>query len=75
MILCPAGRAKPGTATQLLSLEPVEVTVSDAGQTKWKPAAGNSHIRLFRRNPGPAHDAAMAEALNALLRALPLDPP
>jgi hypothetical protein len=31
-------------------------------------------MRLFRRDPGPEHAAAMTEALNALLRALPVDP-
>jgi hypothetical protein len=70
----PAAGLRPGTVTMPLSLDPVDVMVSGSGHTKWKPAAGASNIRLFRREAGAAHDAAMAEALNALLRSLPVDP-
>jgi hypothetical protein len=70
----PAGSVPPGAAVQPLSLEPVNVTVTDAGVTRWQPARGASPIRLFRRKAGPEHDAALAEALNALLRGLPVDP-
>jgi hypothetical protein len=67
----PAGQAA-GMQVQRLALEPVEVSISDDGQTRWKPAAAG-HVRLFRREPGPEHDAAMAEALNALLRTMAID--
>jgi hypothetical protein len=69
----PAAQAGRG-AIHSMQLEAVTVTVGDSGQTQWKPAPGGSHIRLFRRRPGPEHDAAMVEALNALLRSIPLDP-
>jgi len=59
--------------TELLALDPVTVTADDEGRTKWTPARGGSAVRIFRRVPGPRHDAAMAEALNALLRAVPVE--
>ncbi|MCX6624471.1 MAG: hypothetical protein NTY38_26095, partial [Acidobacteria bacterium] len=69
----PAGRVAAGTRTMKLELEPVRVTVSDQGTTRWQPANGPSHIRLFHRQPGPELDAAMAEALNALLGSLKVE--
>lgn len=65
--------AAQAASVQAMSLEPVAVTIDDKGRTTWKPAPGGSHIRLFRREPGPEHGAAMTEALNALLRSIPLD--
>jgi len=50
------------------SLEEVAVTVDDRGITHWKKSDASTGIRLFRRQTGPAQDAAMLEALNALLR-------
>jgi hypothetical protein len=70
-----AGQVPPGARTVLLGLEPVNVTISDDGRTRWEPSQGSSKIRLFRRDPGPEHDAAMGEATNALLRSIPIDPP
>lgn len=58
--------AAGGAETELLALDPVSVEATPDGRTTWKPAA-RSHIRLFRRNPTPGHEAAMREALNALL--------
>ncbi len=70
----PAGEVPAGTRTMKMGLEPVEVAANDDGTTRWKPAQGASNIRLFRRQPGPELDAAMAEALNALLRSLRVEP-
>lgn len=70
----PAGQVPADARTMKLELEPVEVTVSEEGYTRWQPAQGPSHIRLFRRQAGPELDAAMAEALNALLGSLKVDP-
>lgn len=67
------GGAASGLETQELALNPVTVAVSDNAATEWKPAPGGGPVRLFRRTPGPAHTGAMTEALNALLRALPVD--
>ncbi|MCW5982103.1 MAG: hypothetical protein KIT09_28715 [Bryobacteraceae bacterium] len=68
----PASKAA-GLPSETLALEAVKVTIADDGRTRWEPTAGDSNIRLFRRNAGPAHDAAIREALNALLRSMPVD--
>jgi hypothetical protein len=70
----PAAKVPAGAETQLLALDPVSVTVTDDGRTKWQSAPGGSHIRLFRRHAGPEHTAAITEALNALLRSMPVEP-
>lgn len=54
-----------------LALIPIQFTITDAGQPQWSKAPGASSMQLFQRWPGPPHTAAMAEALNALLRAFP----
>ena len=69
----PADQVPAGAETMRWQMEPVEVTVNDNGTTSWKPVA-SSRIRLFRRTPGAAQDAAMAEALNALLASLRVEP-
>ena len=69
----PAGEVPAGAETQTLALDPVSVTIADDGSTRWQPAPPGSRVRLFRRVPGPVHTAAMTEALNALLRAIPAD--
>jgi hypothetical protein len=69
----PAAQVPAGARLLPMPLEPVTVTAAADGHTEWHPATGPSHIRLFRRQPSPELDAAMAEALNALLRSLPLD--
>jgi hypothetical protein len=50
----------------------VEVEISDSAVTKWKPAGPGSKTRLFRRKPTAEHQAAMTQALNALLCEMPL---
>lgn len=59
-------RLAPEAETELLALEPVTVQARPDGRTRWRPAS-RSPVRLFRRNPTPRHEAAMTEALNALL--------
>ncbi len=61
----------PSTEIETLALDPVTVTITDAGVTSWRPAV-SSPIRLFRRTPGARHTAAMTEALNFLLRSMPV---
>ena len=62
-----------GTPVHLLALDPVTVTIRPDGHTKWELSSKPGKIRLFRRDPGPAHEPAMTEALNALLRSLPVE--
>ncbi|MCF3650240.1 hypothetical protein [Synoicihabitans lomoniglobus] len=55
-----------------LRLDPISAKVGDDAQVAWSLAtAGETSSRLFGRTPGADYGAAMAEALNALLRTLP----
>ncbi len=53
-----------------LRLDPIDATVSDEGQVEWRIVDEPSHLHLFARKGGIEYGAAMAEALNALLRTL-----
>lgn len=64
----PAGGSHTPVSSGPWSFEEVAVTVDDHGITRWKKSTVPTGIRLFRRETGPSHDAAMLEALNALLR-------
>ncbi len=70
----PARDVPQGSLIQTLTLDPIALTVDDAGHTTWRPTARSS-VRLFRRSPGPEHTAAMTEALNALFRTFPKTAP
>jgi hypothetical protein len=48
---------------------PVSVEVNPEGYTTWEHA-DESNIKLYERDPGEGHNAAMGEAMNALLRDL-----
>ncbi len=52
--------------------DPIRATVDDDARVTWQPSAEASPLRLFGRKPGTGYGLAMAEALNALLRAMPL---
>ena len=67
----PQGSVPANADVEAMTLVPIDFSITDAGQPTWSKAAGASPIRLFQRTPGPRHTAAMAEALNALLRAFP----
>ncbi len=55
-----------------MRLDPISAEVDDAGGMKWSVAtAANSH-HLFGRQAGGDYGRAMTEALNALLRQVPL---
>ena len=66
----PAAERCEGEPVERWTLEPVTVTVGDDGLTRWVKAAGRSSVRLFKRHATPRQDAAMAEALNHLLKGL-----
>jgi pyrimidine-specific ribonucleoside hydrolase len=46
---------------------PIDATVTDTGEVDWQYIKKASKYRLFKREPGGEFDAAMTEALNALL--------
>jgi len=52
-------------------LDPIEATIDDEQQVSWQ-VVEESQTHLFRRQSGAAFGDAMAEALNALLRTLPV---
>lgn len=51
-------------------LDPINAQVDDDANVRWQHADGPSPIRVFGRKPGAEYGAAMAEALNALLRGM-----
>ena len=53
-------------------LDPVRTTVDEEARVSWQPAEEPASVRLFGRKPGTGYGVAMAEALNALLRGIPL---
>lgn len=53
-------------------LDPIEASVDHDGFVNWRPTAAPTQTHLFGRKPGVAYADAMAEALNALLRQIPL---
>lgn len=54
-------------------LDPIDATVDGEARVAWRPAATEGGPwRLFGRLPGEDYGRAMAEALNALWRTLPL---
>jgi rhodanese-related sulfurtransferase len=67
----PQSAAPANAEIEPLALIPIQFSITDAGQPTWSKATGAATMQLFQRNPGPQHTAAMAEALNALLRAFP----
>ena len=67
----PAGAAT-GLELWPFRLDPIRATVDDEARVTWQPAAGTSPLRLFGRKPGTGYGLAMAAALNALLRGMPL---
>lgn len=52
-------------------LDPISATIDDEEKVSWKLAMEPATFRLFGRQPGPEYGVAMAEALNALLCAIP----
>jgi hypothetical protein len=65
----PAGPAA-GLEPWPFRLDPITAQVDDDANVRWQLADGSSRIRLFGRKPGVEYGAAMAEALNALLRGM-----
>lgn len=54
-----------------MRLDPIEAKVDAEGHVTWRIAPqSDGQMRLFGREPGEGYGAAMAEALNALLRSL-----
>lgn len=67
--------ALPASAqVEALTLIPIVFSITDGGQPTWSRAPGSSQVQLFQRSPGQQYAAAMAEALNALLRSFPVIP-
>lgn len=67
----PQGALPAGAQVEPLALIPIELSITDGGQPTWSKAAGASQMQVFQRAPGQQYSAAMAEALNALLRSFP----
>lgn len=65
----PSNEAR-GSDSWPMSLEPIAATISDGGVVTWRPAAEPAVHRIFKRQEGRGYGAAMAEALNALLRTI-----
>jgi len=65
----PLGSRLVSTERVPFSLDPVRLDVSDNGEVTVTRAA-KSNILLFRRPAAQTHRAAMAEALNALIRSI-----
>jgi len=70
-------RFLPSSSVNDLELWPWRIDAIDAkadeeGRVDWRPTPSKSHYKLFGRKSGTAFGTAMAEALNALLRSLPL---
>jgi pyrimidine-specific ribonucleoside hydrolase len=65
----PAGPAA-GLEPWPFRLDPIQATIDDEARVSWQSADDTSLIRLFGRKPGAEYGAAMAEALNALLRGM-----
>jgi pyrimidine-specific ribonucleoside hydrolase len=53
-------------------LDPIHATVDDDGGVDWRVAETSTNTLLFGRQPGAGYAEAMAEALNALLRDMPV---
>ncbi len=53
-------------------LDPISAKVDPEGRVTWSPAPGATQAFLFGRKAGKEFSAAMAEALNALFRQIPL---
>jgi hypothetical protein len=53
-------------------LDPIRASVDDDAKVGWEMAKEPGTTRLFGRKPGADYGVAMAEALNALLRGIPL---
>jgi hypothetical protein len=62
------GESHAGTIP--MKLIPIEASVTDDNEVAWRKTAETSKYRIFQREPGGEYDAAMAEALNALLRSI-----
>lgn len=69
--LMPAATAA-GVELWPLRLDPIRATVNDEACVSWQPAEEPSSLRLFGRKSGTGYGQAMAEALNALLRGIPM---
>ncbi len=67
----PAGKAG-GAEVWPWRLDPIQATVNDDARVDWRVVAEPASTRLFGRRAGVAYGLAMAEALNALLRAIPV---
>jgi len=66
-------QVQAGTEEFKLDLIPVEVHVDDDAHTTWKPVE-DSNILLFTRNPDQdLYNETMGEAVNGLLRSIPLE--
>lgn len=53
-------------------LDPISAEVDSAGQVTWSPDPGATRAFLFGRQAGDGFSPAMAEALNALFRQVPI---
>ena len=53
-------------------LDPIQGEVNEDAVVTWQLVGTESHRRIFGRKPGPEFSTAMTEALNALLRVMPL---
>ena len=67
----PAGAAV-GVELWPFRLDPIRATVDDDARVSWQATGEPSSVRLFGRKPGAGYGVAMAEALNALLCAMPV---
>jgi hypothetical protein len=51
-------------------LDPIEASADSEGWIRWSVTEKDSRYKLFGRESGVGYGTAMAEALNALLRAM-----
>jgi len=66
------GAAAAGLEQWPFRLDPIRATVDDEARVGWQMAEEPARVRLFGRKPGADYGVAMAEALNALLRGIPM---
>jgi len=66
------GESAAGLTVWPWRMDPVSARVSDDGKVDWEVVKDPSPTRIFGRKPDAEYGQAMAEALNALLKNLPV---
>ncbi len=68
----PRGRAPADQRRKPMQLLPIDLTVNEDGSTAWTPGDTDSPVHIFQREPGEEEHEAMGQALNHLLRQIPI---